>query len=159
MTDDLPTDERLRRIERGVHQRIDRRRRLARRIAGASVAVVLVAGGIALVRPQLATTSGASSAAGGSAEGTSAGTVTVLCHRGAAVTPVQAERRGLPASALAACTTAQGATAASARPRPLDGRTPSPAPTPVLCASPSGVLHVYLGSATTCAAHRLQPRG
>lgn len=154
MSDDLPTPERLGRIERGVQRRIDRRRQVAQQIAGASVAVLLVVGGVALARPLLLSSSGggASSAGGAPAAGTSAEETTVLCHDASATRTVQAHG-ALPAAAIAACAAA-GPTAASARPGDV-AATPSPSPTSVLCESSEGTLEVYLGDASTCATHDL----
>lgn len=159
MNDDLPTPERLGRIERGVQRRIDRRRQVAQQIAGASVAVLLVVGGVALVRPLLVSSSGGSASSGGgaSAAGSSAeDTRTVLCHDASGTRTVQA-RGDLPAAALAACAPAVGGPrASSARPGNLPA-TPSPSPTSVLCESSKGTLEVYLGDAATCATHDLRP--
>ncbi|WP_375405488.1 hypothetical protein [uncultured Amnibacterium sp.] len=158
MNDDLPTPEGLGRIERGVQRRIDRRRQVARQIAGASVAVLLAVGGVALVRPFLVFSSGgsASSAGGGYEAGSSAGrTSTVLCHEGATTRTVEAHGT-LPAAAIAACTSVARRTASSARPGDLPA-TPSPSATPVLCESSKGTLHVYLDDAATCATHDLLP--
>jgi len=138
---------------------------VAQRIAGASVAVVLVVGGIALVRPVLSFSGGAS---GSSAQGTSAGdtsaerTTTVICHDASGTTQVPAVRAGLPASALAACSAAIAAAATAApstRPNAVEGRTPTPTPTPLLCESPAGVLHVYVAGSGSCEAHDLLPYG
>lgn len=160
MSDDLPTPERLGRIERGVQRRIDRRRQVARQIAGASFAVLLVVGGVALARPLLVSSSGGSASSGGSggsAAGSSAGrTSTVLCHEGTTTRTVQAHGT-LPAAAIAACAAAVGGqTASSARPGDLPA-TPSPSATPVVCESSKGTLEVYLGDAATCATHDLRP--
>ena len=154
MSDGLPSDEQLRRIERGVQQRIRGRRLVGQRIAGTLVAVLLVAGGIALVRPVLATSGAASSSAGGSTGGGSSATVVVTCHGPGGATTVRAAEAGLPATALAACAATTGK---GARPNALQGRTPIPSPSPaqVLCRAPSGDLHVYLGGAATCAAHAM----
>lgn len=158
MSDDLPTPERLGRIERGVQRRIDRRRQVGRQIAGASVAVLLVVGGVALARPLLVSSSGGSASSGGSggsAAGSSAGrTSTVLCHEGTTTRTVQAHG-DLPAAAIAACAAVDGQTASSARPGDLPA-TPSPSATPVLCESSKGTLEVYLGDAATCATHDLR---
>lgn len=155
MNDDLPTSEGLGRIERGVQRRIDRRRQVARQIAGASVAVLLAVGGVALVRPLLVFSSGGS-AGGGYAAGSSAGrTSTVLCHEGTTTRTVEAHAT-LPAAAIAACTSVTRRTASSARPGDLPA-TPSPSATPVLCESSKGTLHVYLDDAATCATHDLRP--
>jgi hypothetical protein len=157
MSDGLPSDEQLRRIERGVQRRIRGRRLVAQRIAGTLVAVLLVAGGIALVRPVL-TSTGSASSAGGSSGGGSVATVAVTCHGPGGATTVKAAEAGLPATALAACTAAVEPAAASARPHALQGRTPptpSPSPTQVLCRTSSGALHVYLGGAATCTAHAM----
>ena len=83
MTDGLPTDEQLRRIERGVQRRIDLRRAVARRVAGTTAAVALLGGGFALLVP-LAMGSGSS---GGSAAAPAAGSAAsqpVECHASSA---------------------------------------------------------------------------
>ena len=156
MSDGLPSDEQLRRIERGVQQRIRGRRLVAQRVAGALVAVLLVAGGIALVRPVLGTATGASSSSGGSG-GNTAASVVVVCHGAGGATTVRVPPSGLPGSAFTACAVTSEATAASARPNALQGRTPTPSPSPaqVLCRASSGELHVYPGGAATCAAHAM----
>ena len=166
MSDDLPTDERLRRIERGVQRRIDGRRQVAQRIAGASVAVVLVVGGFALVRPLLSITGTASSStAGGDAQGTSAGdstaseaaaSGTVRCHDGATTRTVPVGAGDQPAAAIAACIAAARRAATAAQPEDR-GPTPVPSPSAVVCESSTGVLHVSLGDAAACATHDLRP--
>lgn len=156
MSDDLPTPERLGRIERGVQRRIDRRRQVGRQIASASVAVLLVVGGVALAQPLLVSSNGgsATSAGGAPAAGTSAEDTTVLCHEGTTTRTVQAHGT-LPAAAIAACA-AVGPTASSARPGDVVD-SPSPSANPVLCESSKGTLEVYLGDAATCATHDLRP--
>jgi len=155
MSDGLPSDEQLRRIEHGVQQRIRGRRLAAQRLAGTLVAVLLVVGGIALVRPVL-TSAGSASSAGGSSGGGSIATVAVICHGPGGATTVQAAEAGLPSTAFDACA-ATGRAAASARPHALQGRTPTPsaASAPVLCRASSGALHVYLGGAATCTEHAM----
>ena len=157
MSDGLPSDEQLRRIERGVQQRIRGRRLVAQRVAGTLVAVLLVAGGIALVRPVLGTSGGSASSAGGSTGEHSSAIVAVTCHGPGGATTVEAAEAGLPATALAACATTPEPAAASARPHALQGRTPTPSASlaQVLCRTSSGALHVYLGGAATCAQHAM----
>lgn len=154
MSDGLPSDDQLRRIERGVQRRIRGRRLAAQRVAGTLVAVLLVAGGIALVRPVL-TSTGSASSAGGSNGGHSVAAVAVVCHGPEGATTVEAAESGLPASAFEACATTTEHAAATARPNALQGRTPSPSASPaqVLCRASSGELHVYPGGPPTCAAH------
>jgi hypothetical protein len=156
MSDGLPSDEQLRRIERGVQQRIRGRRIAVQRIAGTFVALLLLVGGVALVRP-LVSSSGSAASAGGSAGGGSSALVAVVCHGPAGVRIVRASPADLPASAIAACSAVPAKGAASARPNALDGRTATSAParTPVLCRTPSGTLHVYPGGARTCAEHAM----
>ncbi|GAA2752212.1 hypothetical protein [Amnibacterium kyonggiense] len=159
MSDGLPTDEQLRRIERGVRQRIDRRRRTAQRIAQASVAVVLIAGGFALLRPTLGvlgTSSGGSAASG--ARPASA-LVPVVCHHGASTATVRADPKDLPASALQACAAEEarfGPQVADRGPSPVP---PSPSTSPraaVLCRTADGDLHVW-ADGTTCRSHGMTP--
>jgi hypothetical protein len=160
MSDGLPTGEQLRRIERGVRQRIDRRRTIARRVAGASAAVLLVTGGIALVRPSLSMSGGSSASSGQDtgAGGTSAErSQAVICHTPTTTTKARAARDDLPASAFAACSAALATAVPSTRPNALEAPSPTTAPTAVLCESTSGLLHVYLGDARPCAAHDLRP--
>lgn len=156
MSDGLPSDEQLRRIEHGVQRRIRGRRLAAQRVAGALVAVLLVAGGIALVRPML-TSTGSASSAGGSSGGGSVAAVAVVCHGAGGTTTVKAAQAGLPGSAFAACAAAPEKDAATARPNALQGRTPtaSAVAAHVLCRTSSGDLHVYVGGAATCAAHAM----
>jgi hypothetical protein len=156
MSDGLPSDEQLRRIERGVEQRIRGRRLAVQRITGTVVALLLVAGGVALVRPQLSSSGSASSADGASGGGSSA-LVVVICHAPGGARTVRASSTDLPASAIAACSAVPAEGGASARPNALEGRTatPTPAPTPVLCRASSGALHVYPGGARSCAAHAM----
>ncbi|MGT2426254.1 hypothetical protein [Amnibacterium kyonggiense] len=159
MNDGLPTEEQLRRIERGVQRRIDRRRRTALRAAQAAVAVVLVVGGFALLRPTggAPTTSSAGSGAA-AASATGAPLVSVVCH-GARTTTVRADAAGLPASALAACD------AAVARFGPLaadggSGASPAPHPsvpaTAVVCRAADGDLHVFIDGGA-CRSHGMSP--
>jgi hypothetical protein len=157
MSDDLPDDERVRRIERGVQRRIDGRRRIAQRIAGASVAVLLVAGGFALLRPVVSLSSGAGGSAS-SAEGTSR-VVRVTCHSAAGTERVAAEEDGLPASAIRACTAALGGEVSGTKAGAQGaGGAPSATPSaPLLCRTTSGALHVYLGTAATCVSHDMTP--
>ncbi|GAA4734557.1 hypothetical protein GCM10025783_00190 [Amnibacterium soli] len=157
MSDGLPSDEQLRRIERGVQQRIRGRRLAAQRVAGALVAVLLVVGGIALVRPVLGTAGGAASSSGGSGGFVSgSAVVAVVCHGATGATVVKASEAGLPASALDACAAA-GSRLSTARPRALQEEAPSPSASPaaVLCRTAEGGLHVYPGGAATCAAHAM----
>jgi hypothetical protein len=147
MSDGLPTDEQLRRIERGVQRRIDTRRRIAQRVAGTAVAVLLLAGGIALIGPLTSiSTSGAAGGSSGS-RGSVAATEPVTCHDGGTTTRVSAARDGLPGSAVRACT--QPAQAADASRRPSADQ--ESGARPVLCRAPSGALHVYLAGG--CAEH------
>lgn len=154
MSDGLPTDEQLRRIERGVRQRIDRRRRTAQRIAQASVAVVLIAGGFALLRPAIGTSSGgaAGSAASGAQPASAAALVPVVCH-GPSARTVRVDPKDLPGSALRACEHRPGAQVADGRPE-----LPSPGPTgaAVLCRTTDGDLHVW-SDGTTCRSHGMAP--
>lgn len=161
MTDELPTEERLRRIEQGVHRRIDARRATARSVrqglTSGLVVVLLLGGGFALLRSTAggtAASSGAGSAASPAASGSAS--VPVTCHDGAASTTARADRSTLPASALEACAVA--AFGAEARPNAAGGTdaTSSPSPTAlpsVLCRGKGGDLHVYLGAAAVCATH------
>ena len=156
MSDGLPSDDQLRRIERGVQQRIRGRRLAVQRVAGTLVAVLLVVGGITLVRPVLATSGSASSAGDSTAERSSAAVV-VVCHGERGATHVEVPEAGLPAAAFAACSATTGRRAASAQPNALEGRTPTPSASSaqVLCRTSSGALHVYLGGAATCAEHAM----
>jgi hypothetical protein len=161
MNDELPTGERLGRIERGVQRRIDARRQLARRVAGGAVVLLVVAGGVALIRP-LSGTLTSSGASGSSARepeygpAASAAGAPVRCH-GEVDRTVTADPAGLPASALAACARVERGASTSA----LEGGgatpTPSPSPAAALCRSKDGSLHVYSGPASACAAHGMTP--
>ena len=155
MNDELPTDERLRRIERGVQRRIILRRVIPQRIAVAAVAVVLVAGGFALLRP---TASGGSStsAAGSAASPIPTDAMFVECHGTRTVT-ARVDPTGLPASALAACARAErGGVAADQHAAGTSGASPTPA-TSTLCETVHGALHVYPGLPPMCAAHAMHP--
>jgi hypothetical protein len=116
MSDGLPTDEQLRRIEQGVMTRIRRRAQLPKRIAtGVAVAAVFAGGAFLLPRFGLSGGGGGSSGSGaGSAyqtsEGRSAaagsGALLAQCH--AASSPKSAVRsvplrRNTPAAAIDAC--------------------------------------------------------
>ncbi len=81
MSDGLPTDDQLRRIERGVQRRIDLRRTVAHRVVGSAAAVALIGGGFALLVP-LGLSSGASggSAAAGGTAASARAAVQVVCH-------------------------------------------------------------------------------
>lgn len=153
MSDGLPSEEQLRRIERGVQQRIRGRRIAVQRIAGAFVALLLVVGGVALLRPVLSSF-GSATSSGSSSGGGSSGLVVVVCHGPGGARTVRASSADLPASAIVACSGVPTKEAASARP---DRRlaTPAPTSTSVLCRAPSGALHVYTGGARTCAAHAM----
>jgi hypothetical protein len=159
VTDDLPTPERLRRIERGVQQRLAARRAtrqsVLRGVTGVVVAAVVIGGGFALLRP--GSNSATSGSAGGSAaRASSAPLVPIECHRGKAITTTQADPAGLPASALAACAAA-GRTAAA---EPLSGNGPAASASPsarTLCRTKDGVLHVYPGLPAVCATHGMAP--
>jgi hypothetical protein len=142
MSDELPTEERMRRIERGVQRRIDAHRASAQRVrqgvTGGLVVVLLLGGGFALLR-----SSAPASAA-----------VPVLCHDGAATTTARADRSTLPASALRACASAAYGTEAA--PNSAGGRSASPTVAPrVLCRAEDGALHVYPGAPVACSAHRM----
>ncbi|MBW4042009.1 MAG: hypothetical protein HIU86_07750 [Acidobacteria bacterium] len=165
MSDELPTEDRLRRIERGVQRRIDARRataqRLVRGITGAAVAVLVIGGGFALLRPMAGTSAGSSGvgaagSAGGSAASAPATAVPVVCHDGAATTTVRADRSALPVSAFEAC--AAASFGADAGPSTAGSASGSPTAMPrVLCRAEDGVLHVYVGTTAVCATHGLTP--
>jgi hypothetical protein len=161
MSDGLPSDEQLRRIERGVQRRIDLRRRLAQRIAGGGVAVLLVVGGFALLRPTMGTSAGAGSTSGrfsgadsGGAAAPAEALQAVRCH-GAVATTVSVDPARLPTSALIACAAAERRQVAAA----TDGgdvATPRPSASgAVLCRAADGALSVWAGS--SCTVHGLQP--
>jgi len=146
MSDGLPTDEQLARIERGVRSRIDRRARVARRVAGASAAVLVVAGGVALLLPlRIGGFTTGTSAGGGSS---AARTVAVVCHDGGVVRARAAEA-GLPGTAIAACERALGRPAPAGASAAADGASGAPsalrtAPVPRVCTTEAGVVHVWL---------------
>lgn len=162
MSDRLPTDEQLRRIQRGVHRRIGLRRRVAQRVAGGGVAVLLVVGGFALLRPVVGTTASGSGSAARSSSGFTSdaapldGAQAVRCHDGAPTT-VAVDPSGLPTSALVACSAAQRR-AATAAGRDADARaTPPPSPSgAVLCRASDGALSVWPGGPATCRVHGLR---
>lgn len=156
MSDGLPTDDQLRRIERGVQRRIDLRRRAARRaagVAGAALAVALLGGGLVLVRPVLVGTSSGSAASSGKGAPAS-DRVAVVCH-GTPTRSVEVERSGLPAAALHACAAA-GPGAGGASRAAGAGASPAPSPASVLCRAADGRLHVYPGAAA-CSGHGMTP--
>ncbi|RIX30627.1 hypothetical protein [Amnibacterium setariae] len=152
----LPSDEQLRRIAGGVRRRIERRGRIARQVAGASAAVLVVAGGIALLAP-IARTAGSATSAGGSGGSSAAEQVAVTCHDGTRTAKAEAPVGALPSSAAAACTRVLRTLpeAASGQERPTPAASPSPAA--VLCETPRGILHVYLDG-SGCAAHGMTQR-
>ncbi|MFD1721926.1 hypothetical protein [Amnibacterium endophyticum] len=175
MSDGLPTDEQLRRIARGVHERIDRRRRVVRGIAGTTAGVLLLAGGVALLPRTIGALSGAGGGSGGSAarpasqaaEGSAssaASVVQVRCHeRGGGVRTTTAADD--PASIAAACGTVDFQSGAGRMPRPAS--TP-PADLPsiasaspvVVCRADDGVRDVFpAGDAprTLCERRGLRP--
>lgn len=149
MTDGLPTEEQLQRIRHGVMDRIDRRRRIARRVTRAAVAVLVVGGGVGLIAPALRF--GVGSAASGTSAGSgaeSAPSVVVRFHataaRGSHVTFAQADPARLPGSAIEACGAVEfqsdsGRTPTGAAPAPSS----TSAPAAVLCRDDGGALHVY----------------
>jgi hypothetical protein len=158
MSDDLPTEEQLRRIERGVQRRIDARRattqQVVRRVAGGIAAVLLIGGGFALLRPLGVGTATSSSSGGSAARPSSTEIVAVRCHDGRTTTEVRVARTGLPAAAVQAC--AAAAFTAGAQPDTASGTSATPTPTPrpsALCRAEDGALHVYVGAAAVCAAH------
>jgi hypothetical protein len=157
MSDELPTEERMRRIERGVQRRIDAHRASAQRVrqgvTGGLVVVLLLGGGFALLR-STAGTSTAASGSGSAASAPASAAVPVLCHDGAATTTARADRSTLPASALRACASAAYGTEAA--PNSAGGRSASPTVAPrVLCRAEDGALHVYPGAPVACSAHRM----
>lgn len=161
MSGGVPDDETLRRIERGVQDRIGRPRRVAQRVAGATAgvaALTLVVGGVALLSTRGAGAGG--SAASGSGAGSSAdrSALVVTCHDRAAVVQAEVDPALLPASALEACGTAL--TGQAARPSGTErGGTegsPSPAATGVVCRSAAGDVDVYPGR-TACPAPDATP--
>ncbi len=163
MNDELPTEERLGRIERGVRRRIDARRAarqgVLRGVVGVAVAAVVIGGGFALLRPQ-SNSGGGSTAAGGTAAGSAASaapstTVPVRCH-GDRTVVAQADPAGLPASALAACVAAERRANVSAQQNEGTAASATPA-TSTLCRTKGGVLHVYAGPPAVCATHGLSP--
>ena len=161
MSDDLPTEERLGRIERGVQRRIDARRvsaqRVVRGVSGGAVAVLLVVGGFALIRPSISSPSGAAGASSG--RSAASALVPVRCHDGATTTTTRAARAGLPASAIAACTTVRFSANSAPEVQGASGA-PRPVPTPpssVLCRAEDGALQVYFGGTASCATHGTTP--
>ena len=180
MSDGLPTDEQLRRIERGVQRRIDRRREMAHRVTGTAAAVVLLGGGFALALPFALGhgSAGSASSAGGSA-GSAAPAQAVLCHASSGVdsptTRVEAAP-GAPAEAIAAACgpavefqsgsgrmpTATSPAASAAAPgavSPTSDR-PSAGPPAVVCRAADGVLHVFPADrrpATLCTRNGMRP--
>lgn len=163
MSDELPTEERLRRIERGVQRRIDARRATAqqvrRGVAGGALTVLVIVGGFALLRPV------ASTVTAGAAGSAASALVPVRCHAATTTTTAEAARSGLPASALAACAAAATADRAEADPETTSGGSTtsgsfagSAGPSTV-CRADDGALHVYIGGATACRAHGMRAYG
>jgi hypothetical protein len=155
MNDELPTDERVRRIERGVARRIGARRVVAQRIAVAAVAVVVVGGGFALIRP-MSSGGSATSAAGSAASAAPSTALAVECHGDRTVT-ARVDPTGLPASALVACARAEhGSAPAEQHAAGGTGASATPAPS-TLCETVHGALHVYPGPPSMCATHGMHP--
>jgi hypothetical protein len=161
MSEQVPTDEQLARIERGVHRRIDRRRSAVRGITGGAAALAIVAGGFALVVPAISGAGSASSAgSGGSVQRYAAaddGAVRVVCH-GTARRTVQAAAKGLPGSAEQAC--AAGALrgpASSSEGAADSGGGAAAGSASAVCRADDGVVHVYVGSREDCDEHGMTP--
>lgn len=164
MSGGVPDDEQLRRIERGVLDRIGRPRRVAQRIAGATAgvaALALVVGGVAVLSTRGAG-AGGGSAASGSGAGSSAdrsSALVVTCHGRDAVVQAKVDPARLPASALEGCGTALTGQAARPSGTAAGGGTegsPSPAATGVVCRSTAGDVDVYPGR-TACPAPDATP--
>jgi hypothetical protein len=110
MSDGLPTEEQLRRMEQRVMTRIRRRAQLPKRIATGAAAAALVVGGVFLL-PRLGTSSGggSGSSAGYAGDASGGGGSTALlarCHAAASATsPVRTVPLGrdTPAAAIDAC--------------------------------------------------------
>lgn len=169
MSDGLPTDEQLRRIERGVLDRIDTRRRIARGIAGTTAGVVLLAGGIALLVPlaQSSGSGGSTAAGGGSAASARASSaeVDVRCRLDDRVlrTAAPDDADSIAESCGAVAVDFQSSsgrmpvpTGSGAAARP----TPSAAPQAVVCRADDGVLEVLPAGErprTVCERAGLQP--
>lgn len=154
MNDDgLPSDDQVRRIERGVMGRIDARRAMRNRVIASVTAVVLVGGGFGLVSSALRGGSLATSGAA-SGSGSSSASVVVRCALGAGsdtsgARTVRVPEAGLPQSAVAACTggsvayqSADGAAPAKDSPTlgALSTDSPSGVPAPAASALPRAVL-------------------
>ena len=164
MSGGVPDDETLRRIERGVQDRIGRPRRVAQRVAGATAgvaALALVVGGVALLSTRGAGAGGSSAASGsgGGSAGDRSSALVVTCHGRDAVVQAKVDPARLPASALEACGTALTGQAARPSGTAADGDSegsPSPAATGVVCRTPAGDIDVYPGR-TTCPAPDATP--
>jgi hypothetical protein len=163
MSGQVPSDEQLARIERGVHRRIDARRRAIRGVTGGAAGLAIVVGGFALVLPALGGAGSGSSA--GSGGGTiqryaasDAAAIPVICH-GTTRRSVQAEEAGLPASAAEACVAATLRGAAGSPESATDagdsGSSTAADPSAV-CRAEDGAVHVYVGSFDACAAHGME---
>jgi hypothetical protein len=166
MSDGLPTEEQLRRMERQVMTRIRRRAELPKRIAtGVAVAAVFAGGAFLLPRLGLSGGGGSSgSAAGGSAyqqgEGrnSSAGGSTALlarCHASpSATSPVRSVplTEDTTTAALKACVLALGKGQVP-KPTPASGSASShlrprfTAKDLVVCRDAAGTLEVFVGDA------------
>jgi hypothetical protein len=163
MSGQVPNDEQLARIERGVHRRIDARRRAIRGVTGGAAGLAIVVGGFALVLPALGGASSGSSA--GSGGGTmqqyaasDAAAIPVICH-GSTRRTVQAEEALLPESAADACVAATLRNAAGTSESATDSgaSASSAAASSAVCRAEDGAVHVYVGSSDACAAHGMEP--
>lgn len=183
MSDGLPSDDQVRRIEQGVLGRIDARRALRNRVIGSVTAVVLVGGGLGLVAGVVR--SGGAGMSSGSTAASGAAMVVVRCALEAgsdtgAAGSVRVPAATLPRSAIAACTggavdyqSGEGAVpmpdsagaggAPTSSPSSPSAASPSAAsapPTAVLCRDADGSLVVLSlsGSASaTCVRAGMEP--
>ena len=166
MSDDLPTEEQLRRIEQGVMTRIRRRAQLPRRIATGVAVAAVFAGGVLLL-PRLGLSSGGSGSSSGSGGGTAyqtsegssgaAGSSALLvqCHAAsAASSPVRSVplTRNTGSAAIDACLLAlqkdQGAAAPRAsEPATSDLKGPLTAKDLIACRDSAGLLQVFVKDA------------
>ncbi|MDH2444260.1 hypothetical protein QDR37_09915 [Amnibacterium sp. CER49] len=181
MRDDLPTEERLDRIERAVLSRIrleeDARLRRRRRLVGGGMGLALAAavvGLVVVVHPVGQSGASSGSAAGGSAysgpssasggntaDSSGGGAPAVVCHAGATTTSPSAKATATdptPVRLADACAKALGPEAA---PRTTSTPTTAGLPGPAVCRDRAGVLHVFLTDSPArrvCPANGMTPR-
>jgi hypothetical protein len=164
MSDGLPTEEQLRRMEQRVMTRIRRRAQLPKRIATGAAAAALVVGGVFLL-PRLGTSSGggSGSSAGYASGGGGSSALLARCHPAASATsPVRTVpiARDTPAAAIDSCLRAL-----AEQPAPSSGTAGEQLASPtakdlLACRDSGGRLQVFVKDAhpaTLCTRNGMTP--